>query len=1119
MRIWIFLITVFLQHTLSARVIFVDKSGSNSNNGFSKTTTTGGVGPKATVTAALLIANRFDTISINNGTYLESVKLSNDVFIGANGLVTLKSLQVNGNYIKIDLIGGDIIIKDSLILTNGEFFIKSQGNLFLSSSCEIQGGGQSSFINGRIFRIFDQFSGIMKFPLGCNHSYRPVLVEMVDNVSKTDTLSIEMIDSGLKVNKLSGIRNLNNRYHCQIKFFQSSKNRFRFTQYFGNYFLNDQVLDTANLKLVFIQSGNYIQGGFCDSLSNGNGRVSAVFNSNRLMNYIALCNLSNGSNALGNDGIFAFFQPDKTSYCLGEMLKLQNVTIVNGSGIKSCVWYFDYPKSGRRNSQTSINTNYILRDTGLLNVWLIVTDSLLRMDTFVTKVFVRSTKAKLNISNLCMGGKSILYISGLVAGSYGVSWYKDSVFESMDDTLVIAKLDEARIHVSILVQSLNEQCEYFLDSQLIGVPLPKLKFVNITDSCTSDFIWCTPEIEKNTLASSYKYQWYIDGMKKDSVVKFKYLTTNVFKQKLKLRVLNQFNCASTFDTFLVKKILKLESPKISINCKLESIAVKLSVKSSVSSNYLSYWYVNDSLYYTSKDSIGFSRMLNGTKYKVVTKNDMGCYDSSLLDLSKFNKSGLQLIVKDKPGCLNDSLHLVVMRSSILDTTGSFKINNDLYTFNPVKIKILTEGVQSVVWQTTNYGCVDTLSKNVFYTKVPVHQIKTEQNGVFQCAGDKVELKVVGIDPKDTLDLFQSIYTDKIKSNVGRLSYATDVAGELTFYSVVRNENSGCQFRDTITINVNQPPIIKVVFDSLVCFSKNSKIESFDISQSKSKYLKWRINLNKQDYYTSSHDFGILAVGNYQGFVKATDSFGCNDSDRISLKVLKLPNYSLKINGQMPICFGDSILVDLTSSDGTIFWENIRLNVTPITLKKSGTYHWEVQGFNNCSIFDSILVISDTSLKLTKTKDTTIFAGEPLMLTASGASTYKWSPNKYIRSIQGTSLIVKPSSDITYRVIGTSIWGCQIKDSVKIMVIKNTRLKIPNILTINGDGYNEKWDLSMIKDIENYTIHIYDSQMKLIKELKNYKNDYSFNNQSAGLYHYTIQGVNRSVFKGSIDVLK
>ena len=1119
MRIWIFLVAFFLHQTLSARVVFVDKSGSNSNNGFSKTTTASGVGPKETVTAALLIANRFDTISINSGTYLESVQLTNDVFIGANGNVTLKSLQLNGPSIKIDFIVGNLQIKDSLILTNGEFFVKSRANLFLSIGCKIQGGGQSSFINGRILMIFDQFSGIMKFPFGCNHSYRPVLVEMVDNVSKTDTLSIEMIDSGLKVNKISGIRNINKLYHCQINFFQSSNKRFRFTQYFGNYFLDDQVLDTANLKLLFIQNSNNYQGGYCDSLNNGNGRVYAVFNSSRLINSIVLCNLSNGANALGNDGVFAFFDSYKKSYCLGEILKLQNATIVNGSGIKSCVWYFDYPKNGKRNSQTTINTDYILRDTGLLKVWLIVTDSILRMDTFVTNLTVRSTKAKLHIGNLCIGGKSKLYISGLSAGSYGVSWYKDSVFESLDDTLVIAKIDKMSASLRVLVQSLNEQCDYYLDSQLIGVPLPKLKFINIFDSCASDFIWCIPEVEKNTLASNYKYGWYIDGIKKDTTVKLKYLTTNVVSQKLRLEVLNQFNCLSTLDTLFVKKILKLGSPKISVNCKSESIAVKLVFKNTANSNYMSYWYVNDSLKNISKDSIDFSRLLKSTKYKVVTKNDKGCNDSSLFDLSKYNKSGLQLIVKDKPGCLNDSLHLVVMRSSILDTTGSFKINNDLYTYNPLKIKILTEGIQSVVWRTTNYGCIDTLSQSVFYTKVPVHKIQTEKNGLLQCAGDKIELKLVGIDPKDTLDLFQSIYTDKMTSNIGQLSYVTDIKGELAFYSLVRNKNSGCQFRDTVMINVNQPPKIKVVFDSLVCFGKNSKIESFDISQIKKKQLNWIVNLNKQNYYTNLHDFGVLPVGNYQGFVKATDSFGCNDSDRISLKVLKLPQYSLKINGQMPICFGDSILVDLTSSEGTSFWENIRLNVTPITLKKSGTYHWEVQGYNNCSVFDSFLVIADTSFKLTTTKDTTIFAGESLVLTASGASTYKWSPNKYIRTMQGTSLIVKPSSDITYRVIGTSIWGCQIKDSVKIMVIKNARLKIPNILTVNGDGYNEKWDLSMIKDIENYTIYIYDAHMKLIKELRNYKNDYSFDNQSAGLYHYIIEGVNQSVFKGSIDVLK
>ena len=54
---------------------------------------------------------------------------------------------------------------------------------------------------------------------------------------------------------------------------------------------------------------------------------------------------------------------------------------------------------------------------------------------------------------------------------------------------------------------------------------------------------------------------------------------------------------------------------------------------------------------------------------------------------------------------------------------------------------------------------------------------------------------------------------------------------------------------------------------------------------------------------------------------------------------------------------------------------------------------------------------------------TVCGGVPVVLTASGADTYTWSPFVGLDVDTGSVVITNPQSSISYTVTGTSDYGC------------------------------------------------------------------------------------------------
>jgi gliding motility-associated-like protein len=114
---------------------------------------------------------------------------------------------------------------------------------------------------------------------------------------------------------------------------------------------------------------------------------------------------------------------------------------------------------------------------------------------------------------------------------------------------------------------------------------------------------------------------------------------------------------------------------------------------------------------------------------------------------------------------------------------------------------------------------------------------------------------------------------------------------------------------------------------------------------------------------------------------------------------------------------------------------------------------------------------------------------------------------------------------TYIVTGNSSAGCSDDDTVTVTVIDPVFTRIPNIITPNGDGDNDVWDVKELRDLDLYDLTIVDYSGKVVYESNNYLNDWnavdkSNNELPDGIYYYLLHHrVNQSELKGFIHVIR
>jgi hypothetical protein len=180
-------------------------------------------------------------------------------------------------------------------------------------------------------------------------------------------------------------------------------------------------------------------------------------------------------------------------------------------------------------------------------------------------------------------------------------------------------------------------------------------------------------------------------------------------------------------------------------------------------------------------------------------------------------------------------------------------------------------------------------------------------------------------------------------------------------------------------------------------------------------------------------------------------------------------------GSTTVCPGSSATLNVSASGGmtpyTYIWSNGGGTGTSATYTPASTTTYTVTVTDNCgqTATDDVTITVANNLSITISPvNPFICQGSSVTLTASGASTYIWSPATGLSSTTGAIVTASPASTQTYTVTGTSA-GCTGSTTVTVNVGTNLTINVtpssPSICpggsvtltaTSSGIGTNFTW---------------------------------------------------------------
>ena len=149
-------------------------------------------------------------------------------------------------------------------------------------------------------------------------------------------------------------------------------------------------------------------------------------------------------------------------------------------------------------------------------------------------------------------------------------------------------------------------------------------------------------------------------------------------------------------------------------------------------------------------------------------------------------------------------------------------------------------------------------------------------------------------------------------------------------------------------------------------------------------------------------------------------------------------FSINLGADTVLCFGDSLMLDVTSQDASYLWSDSSTD-SYIVVKQPGTY-WAQVTIQNCIYRDSITVNYFSDFNLHLGSDTTLCFNESILLDATTPSaSYLWSD-----SSTAATLVANKSDTYWVQV---SVNGCTKRDSISIQIKNETPPFLGNDTTI------------------------------------------------------------------------
>lgn len=368
------------------------------------------------------------------------------------------------------------------------------------------------------------------------------------------------------------------------------------------------------------------------------------------------------------------------------------------------------------------------------------------------------------------------------------------------------------------------------------------------------------------------------------------------------------------------------------------------------------------------------------------------------------------------------------------------------------------------------------------------------------------------------------------------------------YKVVVKQTSGCIIEKSLETVIEYPKgfnaTIKVDGEYQECVSTSSRLllskleavisdgVTIDVSdQLENVSYQWYKD-EEEVKYAVKDDLIINNLkenGNYLLQINIA-GFGTIQSNVIMLKLAL--EKEITISTDEVLCENNPVVTIMNDSTITDFeliyeWykkgsENVIGTKSTLEVNTSGIYRLKVSTPYGCiqySNFYEVIAFDESSVTVNVPEDITIVNGSSKIISARGAQNYTWYKD---------NAIINTTSDLTIKEEGVyllvaAIGNCEVTKTFRVTLTENTSVIIPNVISPNGDGRNDTWNLPNDYAYQsNVEIMIISSGGKILFQQKEYQNNWpqtSFDYSNGPVVYYQIIKEGKVVKRGSITILK
>ena len=406
------------------------------------------------------------------------------------------------------------------------------------------------------------------------------------------------------------------------------------------------------------------------------------------------------------------------------------------------------------------------------------------------------------------------------------------------------------------------------------------------------------------------------------------------------------------------------------------------------------WSPSTFLSATNSSTVNATSVTSSTDYIVTATSASGCQAIDTVSLT-VNSTPASPVASGTTICSGNSATLTGTGAGTIGWYSSASGGAPIATGTSYTTPVLSSSATYYVQDSSSSGCVSQRTQvDVTVNATPVVSLGAD---ITQCGGST------------TLDASNTGATYLWSNSQTTQTINVNSTGQ---YNVVVTNQFNCSGYDTINVTINSVPVVNLGSDSSYC--ANSFVLN---AQNPGNNYLWNTSATTQS-------ISVTSSGSYN--VVVTTPQGCIGTDTINITLASSPIVNL--GADSTLCGGGSVILDAQNAGASYLWSD-NSNSPILFVTTSGTYWVDVTNSSNCTTRDSINISIVSSPTIALSGAGTICSGDSIGLSATGASTYIWSP----ASVNGSTVMVAPSTTTTYTVTGTDANGCSDSDVITVTV--------------------------------------------------------------------------------------